>query len=386
MRTLNLSVIGGSNTLMNPGYFPQMLAKAEQRGTNINVIANLAIGGTTSAAGLYQLKTTDVLEKSDVLLIATTINDNWIYGNERRPFRHWARLYEGIIRYALMRNPKLVICSVILGTNNGTYLEAVPSIEAGIYYLSSWYGVDVVDVDRHLLTHYGRQVLQSPDFYLDEGHYQRPIATSIVAEIVTEQVLAAVAKGPRTAAMPPAVDAKNFAHVSTVSAGTLRDVSGVPLVPYKSRLFEAEAFELGTRELSFRIEGGKLGGIMYACEPRTGVISVSYNDKPINVATQKSGVQSGQFRFLTSMMLGDFIFNDILDEEQSGTYRFKLHGGAAPSDLKIPASCQPHPGEDSGSSFAILGIMHSGVMQDLSIRELAAAEAGDKTENERSAA
>jgi hypothetical protein len=377
MRTVNLTVIGGSNTLMNPGYFPQFLAKAEQRGTNINLVANLAIGGTTSAAGLYQLKTTDALEQSDILLIATTINDNWIYGNERKPFRHWARLYEGIVRYALMRNPKLIICSVILGTNNGTYLEAVPSIEAGIYYMSSWYGVDVVDVDRQLLQRHGRAVLLDPGFYLDEGHYARPIATSMVAEIVTDEVLAAVDRGPRQMPLPVAIDAKNFSTVSTVSAGTLRDISGVDLVQYKSRLFDGEAFELGERELSFRIEGGRLQGIMYACAPATGIVTVTHNEKVINAAQQKSGVQSGQFRFLVSMMLSDFIYTDILNEDQDGDYALRLHRGPAPADYRIPASCQPHRGEDAGNSFAILGIMYSGTLHDLAVRDLQVAAGED---------
>ena len=105
---LRTTIIGGSNTVMQPGYLAQLTTMTAQRGVPLDIVADLAIGGTTSAYGLYALKMSDALEKSDLLLIEYVINDAFIYGDERRQFRHWARLYEGIIRYAeYVPNPGL---------------------------------------------------------------------------------------------------------------------------------------------------------------------------------------------------------------------------------------------------------------------------------------
>ncbi len=107
----------------------------------------MAVGGTTSAYGLFRLKSGDALEQSDLLIIEYALNDAFIYGDERRQFRHWARIYEGILRHALTRNPRLKICTLVFGARNGSWLGSVPSIDAGIHYLSDWYGTIA---DRYL--------------------------------------------------------------------------------------------------------------------------------------------------------------------------------------------------------------------------------------------
>ena len=81
---------------MLPGYLPTLLSTMARRGVELDIVADLAVGGTTSALGLYQLKQFEQLEECELLLIEYAINDAFVYGDERRPFRHWARLYEGI--------------------------------------------------------------------------------------------------------------------------------------------------------------------------------------------------------------------------------------------------------------------------------------------------
>ncbi len=111
---LKTVIIGGSNTVMLPGYLPTLLSTMARRGIELDVMADLAVGGTTSALGLYQLKIFEQLEECELLVIEYAINDAFVYGDERRPFRHWARFYEGIIRYALERNPNLHIATLVL--------------------------------------------------------------------------------------------------------------------------------------------------------------------------------------------------------------------------------------------------------------------------------
>ncbi|MCE3543790.1 hypothetical protein LXJ56_26800, partial [Escherichia coli] len=72
---LKTVIIGGSNTVMLPGYLPSLLATMARRGIDLDIAADLAVGGTTSAFGLYQLKTYDKLADCDLLLIEYALND-----------------------------------------------------------------------------------------------------------------------------------------------------------------------------------------------------------------------------------------------------------------------------------------------------------------------
>ncbi|CAM5219032.1 hypothetical protein BTHI11S_05295 [Bosea thiooxidans] len=153
-------IIGGSNTVMQPGYLSSLLSVMARRGVALDIVADLAVGGTTSAFGLYQLKLHEQeLADCDLLLIEYALNDAFVYGDERRPFRHWARFYEGIIRFARERNPKLRIATLVFGARNGSFLTSVPAIDAGIGYISRWYGTTCIDVSQLLMQRLGREVV-----------------------------------------------------------------------------------------------------------------------------------------------------------------------------------------------------------------------------------
>ncbi len=216
---LKTLIIGGSNTVMQPGYLPSLLSTMARRGVELDIVADLAVGGTTSAFGLYQLKTREQeLADCDLLLIEYALNDAFVYGDERRPFRHWARFYEGIIRFARERNPKLRIATLVFGSRNGSFLTSVPSIDAGITYISQWYGTICVDVSRLLMQKLGREVVGHPSFYSDQGHYARPVATTMVANLIADELELALAAPLRPAALPPAIDPEHFAGAEPSTA------------------------------------------------------------------------------------------------------------------------------------------------------------------------
>ncbi|WP_375449404.1 SGNH/GDSL hydrolase family protein [uncultured Devosia sp.] len=368
MKTVRVTLIGGSNTLMVPGYVTQLLPMAAQRGLHLDVVANLAVGGTSCGYGLYALKTTEAVEQSDLLIVEYGINDGWIYGDERRRVRHWARFYEGIIRHALERNPQLIVCSVVLGARNGTWLGAVPSVDAGMHYLSSWYRSAIIDVNASLLRRYGREVVTNPSFYMDQGHYARPVATAMVAEIVLDGLVDAIAQGPRQVALPPAIDAKNFASAGTVTAALLADMTGQPLVDYRNRIFSLDAFDLAEQQIAFRIEGGKLLSINYACDEATGMVAITRNGKTTPVAMMKGGVANKQFRFLASMLSCDFLYGaQLVTEDEDADYSIALAPPSLASECHIPKDSVAHTDQADAARLPLLGLLYSGTIKDLRI-------------------
>jgi hypothetical protein len=360
--TLRTTIIGGSNTVMEPGYLGQMLAAAARQGLNLDIVDNLAVGGTTSAYGLFRLKTSDALDRSDLLIIEYALNDAFIYGDERRQFRHWARIYEGILRYALTRNPRLKICTLVFGARNGSWLNSVPSIDAGIRYLADWYGTIVVDISRDLMRRFGRDVVTDPGFYVDQGHYSRPVTTGIVADLAASGLMAGLAAPSSTGSLPPSVDPDHFADAGVVDVPALFAAApDAPLVEYHNRRFAFTAIDMAHHRLELELKGGKLLGVFHTSAPDTAPLMLARGGAGYQCSLLKAGVRDGKFKFLAAMLPCEFLYGaDLLQVAE--TERFALARATDDATLKA------HVAKDNVAPIAagamdilpLLGLLYSG--------------------------
>ena len=366
-KTLRTTIIGGSNTVMEPGYLGQMLAATERQGLRLDIVENMAVGGTTSAYGLFRLKASDALDRSDLLIIEYALNDAFIYGDERRQFRHWARIYEGILRYALTRNPNLRICTMVFGARNGSWLGSVPSIDAGIHYLSEWYGTSCIDISRDLMRRFGRQVVTDPTFYSDQGHYSRPVATAMVADLAAE-ALVRFSQGDAwregaSVALPPAVDPDHFAEAGIIDVPTIfRAAQDAPLVEFHNRRFALTAIDIARHQLTLRLGGGKLLGVFHVSTPQTAALALTRGDAGYHCSLLKGGVRDGKFKFLAAMMPCEFLYGaELLQDVPAETFTFGRAG--------IDPSLKRHVAKDNvaqesavpeTAALPLMGLLYSG--------------------------
>ncbi len=374
---LKTLIIGGSNTVMQPGYLSALLPAMGRCGVELDIVADLAVGGTTSAFGLYQLKIREQeLAECDLLLIEYALNDFFVYGDERRPFRHWARFYEGIIRFARERNPKLRIATLVFGQRNGSFLNSVPSIDAGIAYISQCYGTACIDVSRMLIQRYGRDVVGHPTFYSDQGHYARPVATTLVANLIAEELEQALARPLPAATLPPPIDPEHFAGARAFDGAWLAKRLGRPTVAYSNRRFSVTAVDLGPDRLRFEIEKGMLLALNYVCEPRTPPLDIRANGETNRAAMMKGGVRDGTYKFLVSMLSFEFLYGpSLLDMQQ--TRALLLSGGTQPAEhkLHVPKDSIRHETLPAEPVLPIGGILFTGNLRTCAIERAAAAPA-----------
>lgn len=366
MKTL---IIGGSNTVMQPGYLSALLSAMARRGAALDIVADLAVGGTTSAFGLYQLKLHEQeLPDCDLLLIEYALNDAFVYGDERRPFRHWARFYEGIIRFARERNPKLRIATLVFGARNGSFLTSVPAIDAGIAYISQWYGTTCIDVSRLLMQRLGREVVGHPSFYSDQGHYARPVATTVVANLIADELEPALAAPPRPAALPPAIDPEHFANARALDGTWLAKRLGRPVVEYANRRFSVSAVDLGRDRLRFDVDKGMLLALNYVCEPRTPPLDLQADDVMHRAALLKGGVRDGTYKFLVSMLSFEFLYGPtLLDMQQTRTLTLSGGTAAAEHKLHVPKDSVRHETFPAEPALPIAGILFTGNLKTCAI-------------------
>ncbi|MBA8903963.1 SGNH/GDSL hydrolase family protein [Phyllobacterium sp. P30BS-XVII] len=367
---LKTVVIGGSNTVMLPGYLPSLLSTMARRGIELDVVADLAVGGTTSAFGLYQLKIYDQLADCDLLLIEYALNDAFVYGDERRPFRHWARFYEGIIRYALEQNPNLRIATLIFGARNGSFLNAVPSIDAGINYISQCYGTICVDVSRNLMQRLGRDVVGHASFYSDQGHYARPVATTIVANLIADELEPALQRPVKAAALPPPIDPEHFAGARALDGVQLSKRLGRVPVEYSNRRFSISALDLGGDRLRFEVDKGQLLAMAYVCEPRIPPLDIRLGNDLHRAALLKGGVRDGTYKFLVSMLSFEFLYGTTLLEPPA-TLALTLGGGTAGGEhkLHVPKDSIRHETLPAEPALPISGILFTGNLKVCAIEK-----------------
>ncbi|MHC5233349.1 SGNH/GDSL hydrolase family protein [Brucella sp. LJL56] len=371
---LKTVIIGGSNTVMLPGYLPTLLSTMAKRGVELDVVADLAVGGTTSALGLYQLKQFEQLEECELLLIEYAINDAFVYGDERRPFRHWARFYEGIIRYALERNPNLRIATLVFGARNGSFLNSVPSIDAGINYISQWYGTISADVSRMLMQQYGRDVVSNPAFYLDQGHYARPVSTTIVANLIADVLEPALSVPHRPKALPFAIDPDHFANARALSGEQLCKRLGRVPVQYSNRRFSISALDLGSDRMRFEVENGQLLALGYVCDPRIPPLDVAMGGEVHRAAMMKGGVRDGTYKFLVSMLSFEFLYGTKLLEAR-GNVALTLSSAEEGLEhkLHVPKDSASHEVLPAEAVLPITGILFSGNLKIMSLEKKTAA-------------
>lgn len=368
MKTLRTTIIGGSNTVMEPGYLGQMLEATQRLGVRLDIVEDLAVGGTTSAYGLFRLKTSDALDRSDLLIIEYALNDAFIYGDERRQFRHWARIYEGILRYALTRNPRLKICTLIFGARNGSWLTSVPAIDSGIHYLSDWYGTAQVDISRGLMRRFGRQVVTDPAFYVDQGHYARPISTALVADLAADGLVAALAQERPAGALPPAVDPDHFADAAVIDVQAIFAVApDAPLVEFHNRRFAFSAIDIARHRLRLDLDNGRLLGVFHMSAPNMAPLALGRGDTVYHCSLLKGGVRDGKFKFLAAMLPCEFLYGaDLLQDARNES--FTLARAGTDPNLKRHVAKDNVAQEDGpeGASLPLLGMLHSGICRSFS--------------------
>jgi hypothetical protein len=369
---LKTVIIGGSNTVMLPGYLPTLLSTIARRGVELDIVADLAVGGTTSALGLYQLKQFEQLEDCELLLIEYAINDAFVYGDERRPFRHWARFYEGIIRYALERNPNLRIATLVFGARNGSFLNSVPSIDAGINYISQWYGTISADVSRMLMQQYGRDVVGNPAFYLDQGHYARPVSTTIVANLIADVLEPALSVPHRPKALPFAIDPDHFANARALSGEQLCKRLGRVPIQYSNRRFSISALDLGSDRMRFEVDNGQLLALGYVCDPRIPPLDVAIGEDVHRAAMMKGGVRDGTYKFLVSMLSFEFLYGVKLLEAR-GNVSLVMSGAEDGTEhrLHVPKDSIHHETLAAEPVLPVTGILFSGNLKTMRLEKKA---------------
>jgi hypothetical protein len=329
-------LIGGSNSVVAQGYAVNMIATCRKAGIAIDLAYDFSVGNTTTGYGLYRLSNAaEELKSVDLLIVEYALNDEFIYPLNSWDLRHWARLYEGILRCARESNPNIIVFSIILATRTGHFTDRIPAITSGVAYLSDWYGESYIDVNRLASERFGYSVVRNEQFYMpgDSAHYLNPTVTAVIGEMIGEKLAETVARRrtdiPRL--LPAPVDPQNYASVTALRATQWAPSLGQTPTPLRNWRFSIDSVDIAHNKVAVTIEDGKLLGVEYACVADTGPLHIEMNGQHFRVGTMVAGVQDGLYKFLICWLPLEFIHGDALLTPCRGQTRTVFSGRAPPN-------------------------------------------------------
>ncbi|QHQ37173.1 SGNH/GDSL hydrolase family protein [Algicella marina] len=178
---MRIVITGGSNTLLGGGWRPHFEALVPD-GTQIT---NLAIGGTTSAMGIFRLLTQGRVQPGDVVL--------WEYAlNEHGHYRHGHGL--GVLMHHVEALIRLVaeagghLLPIIFTTQAQETRTEFDDYRARLHFTFATHDVPFFDVSQEFRRQFGvarlaKEMFQDNFHYMPNGEIVKGIAESVLARL-----------------------------------------------------------------------------------------------------------------------------------------------------------------------------------------------------------
>lgn len=187
-RPRNLLFLGGSNTMMSPGYANAAVDCLTGRFGALRRVTNLAVGANTIIHGLMRAKATADLADYDLVVVEYGVNDIRLASDEAMPT--WRAGAEGLIRFLLENRPDRRIVFVQFNRRAMKPYHFRPGRE--LRELVARYGrthrVSMLDLDglfRDVLFH---NPAQFATLYADDAHFRRPTISALVGALVADEL------------------------------------------------------------------------------------------------------------------------------------------------------------------------------------------------------
>ena len=205
----------------------------------------------------------------------------------------------GAIRFARTINPALKIVPIIFATQAGRHRTDINPLHGGVHYLANYYGLQAVDVNAAFVARFGSDFADIPGAYQDPAHYQRPIFTTLAAEVIADTAARYLLENKKPGPLPPKICTSDYAASGVISQ---QDATELAQIPFKNYLYDVSTFDLASGHLSFEIDGGTILAAQYVCTDDASRLYVESNGKWFQSQTLQPGMVESKYKFLLSML------------------------------------------------------------------------------------
>lgn len=207
---MKILVVGGSNSVMKPGYLDHVNASLKQNGIKAPTFRNLSVGTNNCLIGLENIRLFDGLEQYDKIIIEFAVNDLSLIAADA--FETWQCAYEGLIRHVLRQAPRIQVYNLILGRRPERTRALTERIRTGLHeivgHYQDRYDIRIVDFDKHLRDSLQNEQKRIEQHYRDGVHYDLEIGAPLLGRYLAQHLLAGPL--PATSSWPASLCAASF--------------------------------------------------------------------------------------------------------------------------------------------------------------------------------
>lgn len=319
---MNILIIGGSNSVMSPGYIDVFKESLVQAGHSIDLFTNLAVGANSSIHGLDIIKGLDSIQDYEFILLEYVINDHKVANDIMYPL--WKSVYEHILRI-LIKNKKATakIFNIVLGRRDQKTFNRQRRLRNSISELTKHYqdfGVEFIDIDSRLKKKYETIT----HLYSDDAHYKTPHVTSFIGKTVANHVMKFL-ESPVLNLNDVDLTQIDPCYFPAILQAESEKLFNNPSFLNKRTHFENSRFNINAIELrsgeEITLENfGELIGITYTSLSKTASLLVEDNGNTFVIDTSHAWTRTKENRF----MIKNFVLGWKGNNEFCATSKIKL--------------------------------------------------------------
>jgi hypothetical protein len=184
--TLNISIVGGSNSVIRNGYtkyLNEYIGQLTKRQTSLKYYT---LGGVTNIHGLLESARYNIAANSDIIFYEYGINDRYSIEIDKYSLDLAGKALEGFIRNAKTLNPNCIVVIVIFGVNLDSYYNNHCHLSELYESIGNHYKLPVINIKTLLEQEKGANFIRSLYQEKDHAHYTRPYGVKIVAETIVK--------------------------------------------------------------------------------------------------------------------------------------------------------------------------------------------------------
>ena len=368
--SLNLCVIGGSNSVMRHGYVPPLVAQIENvMGLQVN-LKNLAIGGTFSQFGLWQLLAKKSHRDADVIIVEYGLNDSELATSAT--VRQWAKAYEGLIRRIRHEAPQAQIICPLLFSRHRAVASGLSSLSSGVVMINKRYEVATIDVPAEIAAKAPPDYWSvARDWYADGSHYARPFQV-MIAELIVAEIRSGAGRSHRRNVPPISHD--HFADVRSAAEDRILQTlipEGIPTETFRNSVISETAYVITPGNMLQLRVTGEIVALIIVSTRNDGVVAYRQDETVTYAGLYRKAFADPKFRFLMNTFLPEqYLRTPPLVSESPSIVRIEVLDAASvaalqPRSVVSRSTAMIPPDTDHAMSLALVDIIYTGELSSI---------------------
>ena len=185
---INISIVGGSNSVMRKGYAKYLNTYIGNKISLETLLKYYSLGGVPNIFGIIQEYRYNIGANSDIIFFEYCVNDRHAIEIDQYSLELVGKALEGLIRKVNKSNPNCLIVILIFGINLDNFYNSHCHLSELYQKIGDHYGLPTIDITKVLSNTHNLEYVKSLYNDKDHAHYARPQGVQIVAQTIVEEL------------------------------------------------------------------------------------------------------------------------------------------------------------------------------------------------------